>query len=115
MVSIRLVRDYAGKSKGFGYVEFAEQSSAAAALELDRHPITATGGGSGPIGAIGRPMFVSVCDTTRRSKSGFTYSTGEPEPKKLFVRNLDKVVTEEALRTFFGKVSLIIDSYPIYA
>ncbi|VDK23041.1 unnamed protein product [Taenia asiatica] len=106
LVSIRLVRDYAGKSKGFGYVEFADANSVPAALELDRLPI---GGGSGDgaggsvTGGIGgRPMFVSVCDTNR-SKSAFAYKTGMPEPNKLFVRNLDKVTTEEALRTFFGK------------
>ncbi|VDM34110.1 unnamed protein product [Hydatigera taeniaeformis] len=99
LVSIRLVRDYAGKSKGFGYVEFADASSVAAALELDRLPI---GSGTGDGGGGGRPMFVSVCDTNR-SKPVFAYKTGVPEPNKLFVRNLDKVTTEEALRTFFGK------------
>ncbi|KAL5970650.1 Squamou cell carcinoma antigen recognized by T-cell 3 [Taenia solium] len=106
LVSIRLVRDYAGKSKGFGYVEFADASSVPAALELDRLPIgggSDDGAGDSVTGGIGgRPMFVSVCDTNR-SKSAFAYKTGMPEPNKLFVRNLDKVTTEEALRTFFGK------------
>ncbi|KAL5102982.1 Squamou cell carcinoma antigen recognized by T-cell 3 [Taenia crassiceps] len=106
LASIRLVRDYAGKSKGFGYVEFADASSVPAALELDRLPI-GSGGGDAPgrtvTGGIGgRPMFVSVCDTNR-SKSSFAYKTGMPEPNKLFVRNLDKVTTEEALQTFFSK------------
>ncbi|CDS41644.1 squamous cell carcinoma antigen [Echinococcus multilocularis] len=106
LVSIRLVRDYAGKSKGFGYIEFADASSVPAALKLDRLPIGSGSGdsvGSSTSGGIGgRPMFVSVCDTNR-SKSVFAYKTGVPEPNKLFVRNLDKVTTEEALRTFFGK------------
>ncbi|VUZ52517.1 unnamed protein product [Hymenolepis diminuta] len=99
VVSIRLVRDYAGKSKGFGYVEFPSPDQAAMALELDRTPINT----NTAKGVIGRPMFVSVCDTTRSKTSGFHYSTGVPEPKKLFVKNLDKVVSEEALKTFFSQ------------
>ncbi|KAM3183276.1 hypothetical protein ACTXT7_010667 [Hymenolepis weldensis] len=99
VVSIRLVRDYAGKSKGFGYVEFPSPDQAASALELDRTPINT----NTAKGVIGRPMFVSVCDTTRSKTSGFHYSTGVPEPKKLFVKNLDKVVSEEALKTFFSQ------------
>ncbi|VDO06287.1 unnamed protein product [Rodentolepis nana] len=104
VVSIRLVRDYAGKSKGFGYVEFPSPDQAALALELDRTPINT----KTAKGVIGRPMFVSVCDTTRSKPSGFHYSTGFPEPKKLFVKNLDKVVSEEALKTFFGQHGKVV-------
>nr|CDS27729.1 squamous cell carcinoma antigen [Hymenolepis microstoma] len=104
VVSIRLVRDYAGKSKGFGYVEFLSPDQAASALELDRTPINT----NTAKGVIGRPMFVSVCDTNRSKTSGFHYSTGFPEPKKLFVKNLDKVVSEEALKTFFGQHGKVV-------
>ncbi|KAM7534460.1 hypothetical protein Aperf_G00000111755 [Anoplocephala perfoliata] len=97
VASIRLARDYAGKSKGFGYVEFTSPDIAAAALKLDRTPINTTTAK----GTVGRPMFVSVCDTTRSKTAGFAYSTGAPEPNKLFVKNLDKTITEESLKTFF--------------
>ncbi|VDD83521.1 unnamed protein product [Mesocestoides corti] len=98
LASIRIVRDYAGKSKGFGYVEFEDPSCVPSALAMDRHPIEVPGVD------VGRPMFVSVCETNRKAGTkAFAYSTGGPEPKKLFVRNLDKQVREEALKTFFGK------------
>lgn len=88
-------------------MEFVSSEQASSALELDRTPIptgpsSTTAAAKGSV--IGRPMFVSVCDTNRSKSSGFHYSTGVPEPKKLFVKNLDKVVGEEALRTFFGQV-----------
>lgn len=100
VTSVRLVRDYGGKSKGFGYIEFSSTSCVPTALELDRRPMTAPGA------IVPRPMYVSVCNTNRSrgAQSGRPSRTTGPEPKKLFVRNLDKQVREDALKTFFGKV-----------
>ncbi|CAH8821747.1 unnamed protein product [Trichobilharzia szidati] len=39
LTSVRLVRDYAGRSKGFAYVEFKHKDSVTAALALDRQPV----------------------------------------------------------------------------
>ncbi|KAL7056596.1 hypothetical protein AAHC03_021036 [Spirometra sp. Aus1] len=109
IASVRLVRDFAGRSKGFAYVEFTTPGDpVTAALAMDRQPLTpaadtAAASDSSTKPLQGRPMFVSVCQPNRSESKQFTYSTGVPEPKKLFVRNLEKHVSEAALRTLFSQ------------
>ncbi|OON14007.1 hypothetical protein X801_10215 [Opisthorchis viverrini] len=111
--SVRLVRDYAGRSKGYAYVEFEQASTADFALKKDRQPIghpatsEATSSTDDTV-TIARPMFVSRCDPTRSKSSGFQYSAGKPEPEKLFVRNLDKRVTAHALEQLFGEHGTVV-------
>ncbi|VDN40918.1 unnamed protein product [Dibothriocephalus latus] len=52
-------------------------------------------------------MFVSMCQPNRTEPKQFAYPTGVPEPKKLFVRNLEKHVSEAALRTLFGQYGTV--------
>lgn len=69
---------------------------------MDRYPVHCAGDDKSE---FGRPMYVSICDPNRNKASKpFAYNTGQPEPKKLFVRNLGKQVREEAIKAFFGKV-----------
>ncbi|BHF77931.1 Squamous cell carcinoma antigen recognized by T-cells 3 [Sparganum proliferum] len=109
IASVRLVRDFAGRSKGFAYVEFTTPGEpVAAALAMDRQPLTpaadtAAASDSSTKPLQGRPMFVSVCQPNRSESKQFAHSTGVPEPKKLFVRNLEKHVSEAALRTLFSQ------------
>ncbi|VDL99314.1 unnamed protein product [Schistocephalus solidus] len=110
IASVRLVRDFAGRSKGFAYVEFtAPGDPVTAALAMDRQPLTPAADTSSESDTNakplqGRPMFVSMCHPNRSEPKQFAYSTGVPEPKKLFVRNLEKHVSEAALRTLFSQM-----------
>ncbi|KAG0416079.1 hypothetical protein HPB47_006755, partial [Ixodes persulcatus] len=54
---LRLVRDYKGRSKGFGYLVFADQRDVDAALAKDRTPVA------------GRPVFVSRCNERTQFKA----------------------------------------------
>ncbi|VDP89122.1 unnamed protein product [Echinostoma caproni] len=122
--SVRLVRDYAGRSKGYAYVEFEEEQSVPVALEKDRQPVAgttdlasdtteSTSETDQPL-HFARPMFVSRYDPTgTKTGSGFRFEVGREEPQKLFVRHLDKRVTKEALETLFGQVSAVGDFHVI--
>ncbi|CAL8071274.1 unnamed protein product [Calicophoron daubneyi] len=114
LTSVRLVYDYAGRSKGFAYVEFQDPASARLALEMDRKPVV-TADKSGESNTtesnttnFPRPMFVSPCDPSRTQSTGFHYTAGRPEPEKLFVRNLDRHVTREALEEIFSKHGKVV-------
>ena len=50
MTDIRLIKNAAGKSKGYAYVEFSDELAVEKALGLDRTPVD------------GRPMYVSKCE-----------------------------------------------------
>ncbi|XP_067014696.2 squamous cell carcinoma antigen recognized by T-cells 3 isoform X2 [Anabrus simplex] len=74
ITDLRMVKDFKGRFKGFGYVEFSSPAEAAEALKKDHHPIN------------GRPMYVSKCDPDKQTrKPGFKYST-DLEKSKLFIR-----------------------------
>ncbi|XP_005099708.1 squamous cell carcinoma antigen recognized by T-cells 3 [Aplysia californica] len=90
ITDIRLVSNYKGKSKGFGYVEFSDSNSVLQALRLDREFID------------GRPMFVSRCEDRSSVKSGpqFKYAT-RLEKNKLFIKGLPFTITQEAIETIF--------------
>uniref|UniRef100_A0A1I8I1C0 RRM domain-containing protein n=1 Tax=Macrostomum lignano TaxID=282301 RepID=A0A1I8I1C0_9PLAT len=88
IVSVRLVRDYRGRSKGFAYVELKSGVAAGAALRLDRTLVN------------GRPMFVSESrqrgggsSDTSANDSAFKFDTGL-ERNKLFIRNLPKTMDQ---------------------
>ncbi|CAH8617357.1 Squamous cell carcinoma antigen recognized by T-cells 3 [Schistosoma haematobium] len=127
VTSVRLVRDYAGRSKGFAYVEFENKESVKNALTLDRQGITRPTSESVPCDSdsqkqkeednatipkppncYDRPMFVSICDPSRLKSCGFKYTVGKKEPEKLFVRNLDKAVKNEDLEKLFKQYGNIV-------
>lgn len=83
---LRLVRDYKGRSKGFGYLVFTHMQSVEAALKRDRTPVN------------GRPVFVSKCN----ERNQFKFRTGM-EKNKLFVKGIPFSVTEKELEELFGK------------
>lgn len=83
---LRLVRDYKGRSKGFGYLVFADQRDVDAALAKDRTPVA------------GRPVFVSRCN----ERTQFKFQTGL-EKNKLFVRGIPFSMDEKGLEEIFGK------------
>jgi len=88
---VRLVRNYKGRSKGFGYIVFSNSNEVLQALRMDRHPID------------GRPVFVSRCEdrsTGIKSAPQFKYAN-KMEQNKVFIKNLPFTVTQEALETIF--------------
>jgi len=91
ITDVRLVRDFRGKSKGYGYVEFATFDLAIAALKMDRELLD------------GRPVFVSKCEEKNKgssSKSTFKYNTGL-EKNKLFVKGLPFEMSQEDVTEMF--------------
>ncbi|KAA3676950.1 squamous cell carcinoma antigen recognized by T-cells 3 [Paragonimus westermani] len=106
--SIRLVRDYAGRSKGYAYVEFSNPQAVPLALAKDRQPVASETAPSSDEIRFARPMFVSQCDPSRTKVSGFHYTVGRQEPQKLFVRNLDRRVTKQTLEQLFGEHGTVV-------
>ncbi|KAF7232693.1 hypothetical protein EG68_08972 [Paragonimus skrjabini miyazakii] len=106
--SIRLVRDYAGRSKGYAYVEFSDTLAVPLALAKDRQPVASETTPASDEIEFARPMFVSQCDPTRTKVSGFHYTVGRQEPQKLFVRNLDRHVTKQTLEQIFGEHGKVV-------
>ncbi|XP_059162213.1 squamous cell carcinoma antigen recognized by T-cells 3-like [Physella acuta] len=92
IVSIRLVRNYKGKSKGFGYIEFTDSNAVLQALKLDREFVD------------GRPMFVSRCEDRSVVKNTplFKFPT-QLEKNKLFIKGLPFTFSKEALEELFIK------------
>ncbi|XP_047736923.1 squamous cell carcinoma antigen recognized by T-cells 3-like isoform X2 [Hyalella azteca] len=83
----RLVKDFKGRSKGFGFVVFETISGLTKALHKDRTRVR------------GRPMFVSSYDPDKQGHV-FRYATGE-EKDKLFVRGLPYSMNEEEVKAAF--------------
>lgn len=77
---IRLVRNYKGFSKGFGYVEFANVESVKKALTNDRMLIQQ------------RPVFISEMDKRKDFEYGKT-----KEENKLFIKNIPPEITKDML------------------
>ncbi|KAH9515148.1 Squamous cell carcinoma antigen recognized by T-cells 3 [Bulinus truncatus] len=99
ITNIRLVRNFKGKSKGFGYVEFTDSNAVLKALKLDRTFID------------GRPVFVSRCEdrTVTKQPPPFKFST-HLEKNKLFIKGLPFTITNEELEEIFqmhGKIKEI--------
>lgn len=75
IAEVRLVKYRTGKSKGYAYVEFKNESSVAAALTLDRQEL------------CGRPMFVSPCVDKNQHPTTFRFPTSL-DKCTVFVTNL---------------------------
>ena len=85
---VRLVKNAAGKSKGFAYVVFSTDDEAKSALQRDHEKLN------------GRPMYVSVCDSEKKGHQ-FQYGQGL-EKNKLFVRNLPKSMKQKEVEKIFA-------------
>ena len=85
---VRLIKNSAGKSKGFAYVEFSADDEAKSALQRDHEKLN------------GRPMYVSVCDSGKKGHQ-FQYGQGL-EKNKLFVRYLPKSMKQGEVERIFA-------------
>ncbi|CAH3157953.1 unnamed protein product [Porites lobata] len=97
VVEVRLVRNQIGKSKGYAYVEFKNQSSVEAALSMDRTKLE------------GRPMFISPSVDKSTNPTQFKFPTSLNK-KTLFVSNLPFDAKESDLEELFkghGKINEI--------
>ncbi|XP_064613155.1 squamous cell carcinoma antigen recognized by T-cells 3-like [Liolophura sinensis] len=90
ITEVRLPKNFKGKSKGFGYVEFRTEDSVSAALRMDRKDVE------------GRPMYVSPSIDRSKQPATFRFST-DLEKNKLFVRGLPFTCSKEALENIFGQ------------
>ncbi|EFA06313.2 squamous cell carcinoma antigen recognized by T-cells 3 [Tribolium castaneum] len=87
--NVEIVVDKRGKSRCYGYVQFALEESVMAALARDRELLD------------GRPIFISNCKPNREErKAGFKYSN-EPETNKLFVKGLPYDKSQEEIEAIF--------------
>ncbi|XP_065333325.1 squamous cell carcinoma antigen recognized by T-cells 3 [Cloeon dipterum] len=97
VTEVRLVRDFKGRSRGFGYVELKSIDDANESLKKDRTPVA------------NRPMFVSKCDPDKNTRTKqFHYSQGM-EKNKLFVKGLPFSYTKEQLEKMFGEYGVLKD------
>ncbi|KAJ8924369.1 hypothetical protein NQ315_007165 [Exocentrus adspersus] len=86
---ISLVLDRKGKSRCYGYVQFATEEEVMTALARDREPLD------------GRPVFISEIKTDKTEKKPiFKYET-KIESNKLFVRGLPKTKTRDEVEEIF--------------
>lgn len=90
---IRIVKhEWSGKSKGFGYVDFATADAYRQALKLDHTPID------------GRPMYISAYDPNKSASNDLTkkfkYATNL-EHNKLFISSLSFSTTKEQIENLF--------------
>lgn len=97
-IEIRLVRNWSGKSKGYGYVDFDSPENAKLALKLDRSTIDT------------RPLYVSKNTDKSQEISGveskLKYATNL-EKNKLFISGLPFSMSNKELENIlekFGKV-----------
>ena len=89
---IRLVKNYKGLSKGFGYIQYSSMEGVRKALSNDRLKID------------GRPAFVSEVG----KKKAFQFKD-TLEKNKLFVNGLSPEVDEQTLRNIFEKYGQLRD------
>lgn len=88
---VTLVKNYAGKSKGFAYVNFSSYSEAQHALNRDKELL------------CGRPAYISEHNPDKKASGTghqFQYSTSI-ETNKLYVKNLPQHTTKEDLAKLF--------------
>ena len=83
----RLVADFKGRSKGFGYITFESPNDVSLALKKDRTQVG------------NRPMFVSRYEPNKAGHK-FKYSTSL-EKDKLFVKGLPFSLSEKQVKEFF--------------
>jgi RNA recognition motif-containing protein len=92
ITDIRLVKNYKGLSKGFGYIQYSSIEAKRRALANDRLKID------------GRPAFVN--EVGKKKEFQFKDSI---EKNKLFVSGLSQNVSEEDLRNVFSKYGTLRD------
>jgi len=98
IIAVHLVRDYKGKSKGFAYVSFELEDSAAQALRKDREPLN------------GRPTYVSKCKAENPSDASQPKpSKNSADQRKLFVKGLPKSKTVDEIKEIFAKYGEVED------
>ncbi|KAG1673486.1 Squamous cell carcinoma antigen recognized by T-cells 3 [Nymphon striatum] len=88
ITDLRIVKDFRGNSKGYGYLEFENQSEAEEALKKDRHVLN------------GRPIYVSRCKSNKKGPEKFKYETSI-EKNKIFIQRLNFDTTSEDLKEYF--------------
>ncbi|XP_067033706.1 squamous cell carcinoma antigen recognized by T-cells 3-like isoform X1 [Acropora muricata] len=97
ITEIRLIKNQMGKSKGFAYIEFKNESSVQAALSMDRTKLD------------GRPMFISPSVDKSKNPTQFKFPTSL-DKKTVFVSNLPFTIKESELESLFkehGKINQI--------
>jgi squamous cell carcinoma antigen recognized by T-cells 3 len=94
---MRILKNWSGKSKGYGYVDFETSEQATNALKLDRSPID------------GRPMFVSRNQdkSTDVPQNKLKYAASL-EKNKLFVSGLPFTTESKDLEEIYKNVSTMI-------
>ena len=96
---VRLVKNYAGKSKGFAYVTFSFATEAKHALGRDKELL------------CGRPVYVSEHNPDKKASGvghQFKFSTGI-EKNKLYVKNLPQTTTKVDLENLFSPFGKLKD------
>jgi len=83
----RLVPDFKGRSKGFGYITFVSSQAVAEAIKRDRVLVDK------------RPMFISNYETDKTGHK-FQYSN-QKEKDKLFVKGLPYSMSEQDIKEVF--------------
>jgi len=89
---VRMVKNYAGKSKGFCYVKLTDVSAAQKALGLDH-----------TLSIKNRPVFISEFKEDKSLPAEFKFSK-VMEKNKLFVSNIGTSTTKEYLEKLFSSV-----------
>ncbi|MCJ1395698.1 hypothetical protein MMC18_008584 [Xylographa bjoerkii] len=95
---VRIIYDGRGLSKGFGYVEFADPSSAAKAIENLNQQIFE-----------GRRMTVQYTIRKERPQQRSGSSTRNPPSKTLFIGNMSFEMTDKDLNDLFREIKNVID------
>ena len=96
---LRLVKNYAGKSKGFAYVIYSSTNEAKHALNRDKELLR------------GRPAYISKHDPDKKASGvghQFQFSTGL-EKNKLFVKNLPPTSTKADIEKIFAAFGSLKD------
>ncbi|XP_001946245.2 squamous cell carcinoma antigen recognized by T-cells 3 isoform X2 [Acyrthosiphon pisum] len=94
---VLLVRDFKGRSKGFGYVLFEKPEMVEEALKKDRESVN------------NRPMFVSKCQPDKQSRSSGLRFPTELEKNKLFVKGLPFTCTKTDIENIFKPYGALKD------
>ncbi|KAK2723233.1 squamous cell carcinoma antigen recognized by T-cells 3-like [Artemia franciscana] len=97
VVSVRLVRNYNKKSKGFAYVVFSKHDEVEEALKRDRELVD------------GRPMFVSRYEADPSFKTPVFHFSQRLEKNKVFVKGLPKSKTKDDLIKLFEPFGILKD------
>jgi len=95
---VRIIYDGRGLSKGFGYVEFADPSSAAKAIENLNQQIFE-----------GRRMTVQYTIRKEKPQHRFGSTPKNPPSKTLFIGNMSFEMTDKDLNDLFRDIKNVID------